>query len=93
MDINSYSYINYSGKENIIAQYETPDGDIITLSNNINYFQDKYFTVSATLDDNICFDMEYSDILTNYPTEKQARKQAIEYYNKCVPEKYRLLEV
>lgn len=90
MDINSYSYMNTEGETQNIKQAETADNDIIYFDYDVNFFQDKAFTVSALYNDKLDRVFEFTDIaITGYKTDtrEQAYNKAVEYFNSLVSEK------
>lgn len=84
MDCNSYSYINYGSKTNLIASCN--DG-FITFSYEVNYFQEHYFIVSDIDTDTYeVFPLNLKDL----PFDKAyslAFENARKLYNSLVPEK------
>ena len=50
MDCNSYSYVNYAGTDTLIERFEA-DYHYVELTEEQNWFQDKYFTVRSDVED------------------------------------------
>lgn len=87
MDINSYSYINYSSSTSNLKRADIEDYNILYLDNEINYFQDKFFIVSDLYGD-IYKTFEYMDIpLKNYDSREKALEKAVIYFNSFVSDK------
>ena len=85
MDINSYSYINYSNSKNIIAS-ATIEDDTITFYIITDYFGDHFFEVSNETAE-VCEVFDFSEVLPQYDTYAEAYEKAANYFNSLVSEK------
>ena len=81
MDCNSYSYINTSGKSNVIAEadngYSFPT---ITMTAECNYFGDRFYYVSDLM----------GDFAEEYPMNSAGYQEAVKAFNTLVPESDRI---
>lgn len=84
MDCNSYSYVNYDGTDTLIERFEA-DHRYVELSEEQDWFQDKFFTVRSDVEDEngewISESFEYTLLPdTRYAALEQARA----FYNNVV---------
>lgn len=91
MDINSYSYINYSYDMENLKMADIEDYNKIYLDCEINYFQDKFFIVSDLYGD-IYETFPYMDIpLPNYDNKETAYTKAVDFFNSFVSDKDKIV--
>ena len=85
MDCNNYSYSNTNSTSGILAEHRTETGNIVYISEECNYFGERYFSVCDIFDEIEAKEFEYiiDDELYSY---KAAREQAARYYNSFVPD-------
>lgn len=77
MDINNFSYINYRGRSNIIAQSDVGYGiPTIEFTAEENWFGDKFYYVNDIM----------GDFAETYPMNANGYQDAVRDYNKLVPE-------
>ena len=84
MDCNNYSYINYDTKNKLIKRYD--DGDyFVEISEECNWFQDRYFTVWSDLEDSDGeWYLETFDFTLTPNTRRKALNRAKAAYNRLV---------
>ena len=81
MDYNSYSYVNTSGKSNIIAETESGlSGYPVFFEFCINWFNEKYYYVHDLF--GYCKEFTFSFLDTD--SERKAYTAAAQYYNTLV---------
>ena len=81
MDCNNYSYVNHSGKTNVVAEAENSYGiPTITITAECNYFGECFYYVADLM----------GDFAETFPMNATGYQEAVKAFNTLVPESDRI---